>query len=318
MNAVECKLPHLESVLILAMLVCVDIATAHSAVDPCQSRSGRAVAPIADKLRVAYGEGLLWKIEGRGIEPGYLFGTIHLEDPRVTRLPPVVQDVFNSATSLITEVEMHPAARARYAERMRLSQGESLQQYLEAPLYQQLVHILDEDYALSESVLDKLKPWAVFILLSRPPPVTGRVLDDTLRAQAVQQGKSVHGLETVDELVAVLDGLSVDDQIEILVDTVCNHDQLTGQLEALTTLYLRQDVAAMLAINAGSHQDEALFERFMERTLYQRNRRMALRIHDWLSEEGTLFIAVGALHLAGERGILRDLEAAGYRISRIF
>jgi len=113
---------------------------------------------------------------------------------------------------------------------------------------------------------------------------------------AVPQGKSVHGLETVDELVAALDGLSVDDQIEILVDTVCNRDQLTGQLEELTTLYLRQNVAAMLAINAGSHQDEALFGRFMERTLYRRNRRMALRIRDWLGGEGTPFIAVGALH----------------------
>lgn len=111
--------------------------------------------------------------------------------------------------------------------------------------------------------------------------------------------------------------MSVDDQADILLDTVCNRDQLAEQLEELTTLYLHQNVAAMLAINAGSHQDEALFERFMERTLYQRNRRMALRIRDRLGD-GTLFIAVGALHLAGERGILRDLEADGYRISRIF
>ena len=73
----------------------------------------------------------------------------------------------------------------------------------------------------------------------------------------------------------------------------------------------------MLAINAGSHQDEALFERFMERTLYQRNRRMALRIRDRFGA-GTLFIAVGALHLAGKKGILHQLAADGYRISRVF
>jgi len=317
MNSLNCRLPYPQSVLILVMFLCMDIAAVYPAADPCRSRTDRAAAPIADKLRVPYGEGLLWKIEGHGIEPGYLFGTIHLEDPRVTRLPPVVQDVFNSASRLITEVEMHPAARARYTERMRLSQGRALRQYLEAPLYQQLTHILEEDYALPESVFAKLKPWAVFILLSRPPSLTGRVLDDTLKTQAVQQGKSVHGLETVDELVAAMDGLSVDDQVEILVDTVCNRDQLGGQLEELITLYLHQNVAAMLAINAGSHQDEALFERFMERTLYRRNRRMALRIRDWLDED-KVFIAVGALHLAGERGVLRRLEADGYRISRVF
>jgi uncharacterized protein YbaP (TraB family) len=317
MNSLNCRLPYPQSVLILVMFLCMDIAAVYPAADPCRSRTDRAAAPITDKLRVPYGEGLLWKIEGHGIEPGYLFGTIHLEDPRVTRLPPVVQDVFNSATRLITEVEMHPAARARYSERMRLSPGGALQRQLGAPLYQRLVHILDEDYALPESVLDKLKPWAVFTLLSRPAPVSGRVLDDVLEAQAVQQGKSIHGLETVDELVAAMEGLSVDDQIEILADTVCNRDQLVGQLEELTTLYLHQNVAAMLAINAGSHHDEAVFERFMERTLYQRNRRMALRIRDWL-DDGNVFIAVGALHLAGERGILRSLEIEGYRIARIF
>jgi len=316
-NPVTYRILYLESALLLVMLLCVDIGAVYPAADPCQSMPEPAVAPITDKSRVAYGEGLLWKIEGRGTEPAYLFGTIHLEDHRVSRLPPVVQDVFNGATSFISEVEMHPAARASYAERMRLSPGLSLQQYLEAPLYQQLVHIMVEDYALPQSVLDNLKPWAVFTLLSRPPPVSGRVLDDLLDAQARQQGKSVHGLETVDELVAALDALSVDDQVDILEDTVCNRDQLAEQMEELTTLYLHRDVAGMLAINAGAHQDESVFERFMERTLYQRNRRMALRILDRLGD-GKVFIAVGALHLPGERGILRSLEADGYRISRVF
>jgi uncharacterized protein YbaP (TraB family) len=165
-------------------------------------------------------------------------------------------------------------------------------------------------------VLDTLKPWAVFTLLSRPPPVTGRVLDELLDAEAVRLGKPVDGLETVEELLAVLDGIPFDDQITILADTICNRSELIGQLEDLTNLYLRQDLTGMLAVNASPHQDEALFERFMERTLYERNRRMARRIRDRLPE-GRVFVAVGALHLPGEKGILRILETAGYRISRI-
>jgi uncharacterized protein YbaP (TraB family) len=302
---------------VLVLLLGAAAHAAYPAADPCLSLPEQPVTRTTDNSGVAYGKGLLWKIEGRGIEPAYLFGTIHLEDPRVTRLPQVVQEVFGSATGFLTEVDMHPAARASYSERMRLSQGASLQQYLDTPLYQRLVHILETEYALPEDVLETLKPWAVFILLSRPPPVTGRVLDDLLHAQALQQGKPIEGLETVEELVAALDGLSLEDQVEILVDTVCNRDELVGQLEELTTLYLQQDLAGMLAINAQPHQNEALFARLMERTLYQRNRRMALRIRDRLGD-GKVFIAVGALHLPGDRGILRNLEAAGYRISRVF
>ena len=114
----------------------------------------------------------------------------------------------------------------------------------------------------------------------------------------------------------MLDGISQDDQIAILADAICNHGELSEQLEELTTLYLREDLAGMLALNASPHEDEALFERFMERTLYQRNRRMARRIQDRLGD-GRLFIAVGALHLPGEKGILHLLESRGYRISRV-
>lgn len=306
------------SMLFLVMLLVADIGPVHPAGDPCQSRPDPAVAAPADLLaQVPYGNGLLWRIEGHGIEPAYLFGTIHLEDPRVTELPPAVRDAFESAGIFITEVVMHPAARAAYAQGMRLPERTSLQQYLTAPLFQRLVQITGEQYEVPAAVLDNLKPWAVFTLLSRPPPVTGRVLDDLLDAESVRLGKPVDGLETVEELVAVLDAIPLDDQITILADTICNRGKLTGQLEDLTNLYLRQDLAGMLAVNASPHQDEALFERFMERTLYQRNRRMARRISDRLAD-GRLFIAVGALHLPGEMGILRILETRGYRISRVY
>jgi uncharacterized protein YbaP (TraB family) len=303
--------------LFLVTLLVADIGPVHPDGDPCQSRPDPAVAaPAAVVSQVPYGNGLLWKIEGHGIEPAYLFGTIHLEDPRVTELPPAVRDAFEGAGSFITEVVMHPAARAAYAQGMRLPEGTSLQQYLAAPLFRRLVRITGEEYDLPASVLDNLKPWAVFTLLSRPPPVTGRVLDDLLDAEAVRLGKPVDGLETVEELVAVLDAIPLDDQITILADTICSRSELIGQLEDLTNLYLRQDLAGMLAVNARPHQDEALFERFMDRTLYQRNRRMARRIRERLAD-GRVFIAVGALHLPGDKGILRILETAGYRISRI-
>lgn len=306
------------SMLFPVLLLVADIGPVQSAGDPCRTSLVPAVAALADPLsHVPYGSGLLWKIEGPGIEPAYLFGTIHLEDPRVTELAPAVRDAFEGTGSFITEVVMHPAARAAYRQAMRLPEGTSLQQYLAAPLFQRLVHIAGDDYAVPAAVLDTLKPWAVFTLLSRPPPVTGRVLDDLLDAEAVRLGKSVDGLETVEELVAVLDAIPLDDQITILTDAICNRSKLAEQVGHLTRLYLRQDLAGMLAVNASPHQDEALFERFMERTLYQRNRRMARRIRDRLVD-GRVFIAVGALHLPGEKGILQILETGGYRISRVY
>ena len=305
------------AMLFLVTLLVAGVGAVHAAEDPCRKSIDAAVAAPRDGVpQVPFGRGLLWKIEGRGITPAYLFGTIHLEDPRVVELTPTVRQAFEGAGSFVTEVVMHPAAQAAYAQGMGLPEGRSLRQYLTPALFQQFVRILEEEYGVPAAVAETLKPWAAFTLLSRPAPVTGRVLDELLDAEAVRLGKSVDGLESVDELMAVLDGISQDDQIAILADAICNHDELSEQLEELTKLYLREDLAGMLALNATPHQDEALFERFMERTLYQRNRRMARRIRDRLGDGG-VFIAVGALHLPGEQGILRLLESRGYRISRV-
>jgi hypothetical protein len=308
---------HRAAMLFLVTLLVAGIGAVHAAEDRCRTSIDAAVAAPRDGVaQVPFGRGLLWKIEGRGIAPAYLFGTIHLEDPRVVELTPTVRQAFEDAGSFVTEVVMHPAAQAAYAQGMRLPEGRSLRQYLTPALFQQFVRILEEEYGVPAAVAETLKPWAAFTLLSRPPPVTGRVLDELLDAEAVRLGKSVDGLESVDELMAVLDGISQDDQIAILADAICNHGELGEQLEELTTLYLREDLAGMLALNASPHQDEALFERFMERTLYQRNRRMARRIRDRLGDGG-VFIAVGALHLPGEQGILRLLESRGYGISGV-
>ncbi|MEX2516097.1 MAG: TraB/GumN family protein, partial [Gammaproteobacteria bacterium] len=62
---------------------------------------------------------------------------------------------------------------------------------------------------------------------------------------------------------------------------------------------------------------EAVFDRFMQRVLYDRNKKLLAKIRPAL-DEGGYFIAVGALHLPDERGLLQALADAGYQISRVY
>jgi uncharacterized protein YbaP (TraB family) len=105
-------------------------------------------------------------------------------------------------------------------------------------------------------------------------------------------------------------------QLAILRDTLCHDDELKRQTERLLRLYLEGDLAGMMALNAQPHEDEALFEAFMERTLYGRNRRWIGRLAPYLGQ-GRAFIAVGALHLPGDQGLLRLLEVQGYRVTAV-
>jgi Uncharacterized protein conserved in bacteria len=277
----------------------------------------RLIAPESEIPPVPHGQGLLWKIELPGTRPSYLFGTIHLEDPRITTLPPPVRNAFDRAQSFSMEVIMHPAARATFAESIYMTGQTSLRDYLDGALFARLARLAKNHYAIPEHVLEHMKPWAVFTILSRPRPQTGRVLDHELQDQALAQGKPVYGLETVEELIAALDGIPTDQQIKILVDTVCNYDLIAAQIEELTELYQKRDLAAMMALTARAHTDEILFEALINRIVYQRNERMVERITPRLAE-GNAFIAVGAAHLAGTRGLLTLLEKRGLRVSPIY
>jgi uncharacterized protein YbaP (TraB family) len=199
------------------------------------------------------------------------------------------------------------------SDAMAFSSGRTLKDVVDPPLFERAAELGSRHYGLSSEVLATLKPWAVFTVLSRPRPRTGKVLDQILQDRARAKGIPVHGLETPAELVEVLDGMPMSDQIAILRDTVCNYADIIGQIDALTQHYLDRDLQGMVALNNQSHDDEALFDRLMERVLYGRHARMLERLEPHLRAGGT-FIAVGALHLPGERGLLRGLEQRGYRV----
>jgi len=113
----------------------------------------------------------------------------------------------------------------------------------------------------------------------------------------------------------VFDGLSLDDQVALLRDAVEQFDGLDADLADLLAAYKRQDLAAMQSINesALASGDPRLAGEFQRRLIVDRNQRMAERVEPYLRQGGA-FIAVGALHLAGEQGLVRLLERQGYTV----
>jgi hypothetical protein len=163
-----------------------------------------------------------------------------------------------------------------------------------------------------------MKPWAAATALSMPVPETGRVLDVVLFQRAQQAGKPLHGLETIAEQLEVFDGLPLEDQVGLLRDAVEQVDGLDAMLAELLAAYKRQDLAAMMAINeaAMAAGDQRLAGEFQRRLIVDRNHRMAERMEPWLNQGGA-FVAVGALHLPGEQGIVSLLRQRGYSVRAV-
>ncbi len=265
-----------------------------------------------------YSKGLLWRLEKDGQVKGHIFGTIHLDYPSVTRLPPQVRLIFAQSRSLLLETVLDAEAHKTYMASIYFDDPAvfSLAGILSPELAQKARSLL-ASYGLPEDRQTGLKPWAIFSLLGRPKAGSGVVLDEVLRQMANQSHKPVYGMETMQELISTLDSVPLDDQITILVDTLCQHDRLMSSVRDLLEIYAARDLAALAAINDQPHDDEDVFRRFMQVMLLDRNDHMLEGILERL-QSGDVFIAVGALHLPGERGLLNRLAQAGYSVSAVF
>ena len=273
---------------------------------------------------VPYGHGLLWRVDGAGPAPSYLFGTMHSAAADVTELAPPVADAFARAKSLTIEVIMTPEAQMSLALAMTLSDGRTLDQVVGPDLFQRTV-AAGRAYGFGQAQLRLFKPWAVMTLLSLPPSEVKRqaagqkALDHRLQEEATRRGLALHGLEQVDEQISLFNDMSEADQIAMLDATVRQSDEVEALFEKMRSAYLDRDPAAIFDLMTAQQTgfDPALLETFTKRFLEARNNRMVERMQPQLAEGGA-FIAVGALHLPGEKGILKQLEQRGFRLTRLY
>jgi uncharacterized protein YbaP (TraB family) len=169
--------------------------------------------------------GLLWEVSKAGAEPAYLFGTIHSEDPGVLQLARPVQQAFAASQAVVLEMLLDVDAMMYSSAAMLMMDGRSLSDIVGQPLFRQ-ASLAMQSRGIPEAVLNRMQPWAAAVTLSMPAPETGEVLDAMLYQNALQQGKDVYGLETVQEQLHVFESMSGADQVTLLKDAVENFSDI--------------------------------------------------------------------------------------------
>jgi len=266
---------------------------------------------------ILFSHGLLFRVEKPGMPASHIFGTMHSEDPRVLLLPEQVRDAFNAADTLALELDLEPATILASMTGMFLQDGRELHDVIGAKLYQQTVTAIAES-GMPEEAIRKFKPWGIVMLLSMPPVKTGQFLDLTLYQSAIAQGKATKGLETVEEQLAVFDTLPEINQIEMLRDSLENRHLFEQMFEELRAAYLERELGTLHQLShkyAPADKDTA--RRLEERLVNKRNRLMVDRMGSIL-KQGNNFIAVGALHLPGQKGILNLLQQQGFQVTVVY
>jgi uncharacterized protein YbaP (TraB family) len=165
------------------------------------------------------------------------------------------------------------------------------------------------------------------MLLSQPPAEFARhtarrespPLDLLLQRRAAAQRMVIFGLENASEQISPFDDLPVTDQIAFLDATMVENARIDWWWSTMKEAYLGRDVGALYQLMSEDRMadNHELMQLFKERMIDQRNERMVQRMAYGLAK-GKAFIAVGALHLPGERGVLNLLAQQGYAITRVY
>jgi uncharacterized protein YbaP (TraB family) len=270
-----------------------------------------------------YGKGLLWQVERPGQPPSFVFGTLHSSDELVTALPPPVTAAFQRAATVATEVVLDEKAMVALTQAMVLPPGHKLADILTPEIYSDL-KLAAAHYQMSMPVLSRFKPWALMALFSLPPAEYKRnraglmPLDEMLQNDARATNKKLVALESAEEQIAAFESVSEEDQLALLAITLVEANDIERNFGAMRDAYLGGDLVAIRDHWNQSVADHgAAAGRFEDRLIVARNHKMVDRMGKLL-QQGNAFIAVGALHLPGETGILNLLAGQGYQITRLY
>ncbi|TVS12247.1 MAG: TraB/GumN family protein [Wenzhouxiangella sp.] len=260
---------------------------------------------------------MLWSVEGPQGQQNWLLGTVHSEDPRLLEFAPEVLAALEQSSRLALELVPDMAMLEQLNQAMHYDQPR-LHEVLDGELYRQLVAILEAHYGMGEPAVRRLRPWAAAMTISVPPPQTGLFMDLALAIRAGSLGLDVVALERLDEQLDFLAGMSKSMQLDLLAQAVADHDRQGELFEQLITIYLDGDLDDLEAVaeEQMADLDPALREHFEQIGMIRRNHTMVDRATDWL-EAGGLMIAVGALHLPGEDGLIELLRARGFDVAPV-
>jgi len=264
--------------------------------------------------------GVLWRIHQDGVAPSHVFGTIHVADPRLAELPTPVRQAFDEASSMMVEYFADAYGKERFLEAAMYLDRQTLEETIGRKDFDRVLEFL-APIGLSREFVNKLKPWGVLINLRNPRGAGGASLDAQLFGLARRRRLPLEMMENVEEQVFTFDEFPVDSQIALLRHSLTHHREMLELSERTVEAYLARDLAAIWKLQEDySRRNPEIASHnavFQKRVLFDRSVVMAFRMQRGL-RRGRAFVALGALHLHGDKGVLALLEEDGYRAERVF
>jgi len=257
----------------------------------------------------------LWELHGKH-NTVYILGSIHVLRPSDYPLAPAVLHAYSDANSILMEVNLAEIDAQRMQTELltsaRLPDGKTLQGIMGDARYKR-AQVLAQEVGVDVGIFDAFAPWFAAEAISQLQlqqlgfqPKSGVEMFFLDRARA--DGKSVEGLETVHDQIALFDGLSMDEQANYLISSLEEAHDLPKEVDAMVHAWANGDTqwfGDQLKSEIG--RDPKLYDS----VLVARNRKWVPKIEALLNEDKNYLVIVGTAHLVGQGSVIALLKKDG-------
>lgn len=284
-----------------------------------------------DARAIPNAEGLLWKIEAKGAAaPSYLFGTMHTTEADLAALSEPVRTALAASKTVAVEIADAGGPKVQAAMVAFMTANaidlsgrglDGLDDSERAEVGRRLA-----ESGMPAALAASLKPWFLGITLQLPSCETKLIasgkptIDAGVEALGKANGATIVGLETVDEQLGAVSRMSEDTARRMIKDIVSTPSTSEDLRKTTLELYRERRVGWYLAMKGGALGpllDVEAYADFMEDIVDRRNRLMAERSRP-LIKKGKAFVAVGALHLPGPKGLVALYREVGFTVTPVW
>ncbi len=257
----------------------------------------------------------LWELHGKH-NTVYLLGSIHVLRPSDYPLAPAVQQAYANSKSLLMEIDLaeidSEGVQAEMLASATLPEGKTLPQLLGAQRYS-LATNLAHEVGVELAMFDQFAPWFAAEAISQLQLMqlgfqaqSGVEMYFLERARG--DGKSIAGLETVHDQIALFEGMSMDMQVDYLMSSLSQAREMPQQVDDMVHAWQRGDTAWFAAqMTSELGKDPVLYQSL----LVARNRKWVPKIEVLLNDDKDYLVIVGTGHLVGRDSVIDLLKKDG-------
>jgi len=260
----------------------------------------------------------LWKVADEDTTI-YIFGTVHILPEGIDWFDGRIEQAFDSSNELVTEITGGDPAtmQALVKDKAMLKDGQTLRGLLsddERTAYEAALTAL----GVPLGVFDRFEPWYASVGLSTIPLMregfaNTHGVEEFLQSRAIQRGMPQEGLETAEYQLSLFDTLPLPVQKNYLAEIISDLPNIRTEIRAMIEAWKTGNADELAKLMNADQSDPVMIERL----LINRNKAWAHWVDERLDTPGTVFVAVGAGHLAGPGSLQEQLASEGIASERV-